>query len=88
MYEQREYAVLAAFYSRIYYDYETDVFRYYNYFDLTDPAVFDDYVRQVKARRLYDTGLSAEYGDELLTLSTCSHHTEEGRFVLVAKRIK
>ena len=34
---------------------------------------------------LYDIGITAEYGDELLVLSTCSHHTTDGRFVVVAK---
>ena len=37
---------------------------------------------------LYDTGVTAEYGDELLTLSTCDYYTDYGRFVVVAKRIK
>ena len=28
----------------------------------------------------------ADYGDELLTLSTCSYHTKNGRFVVVARK--
>ena len=35
----------------------------------------------------YDSGVTAEYGDELITLSTCASHTEDGRFVVVARRI-
>lgn len=34
---------------------------------------------------LYDLGVTAEYGDRLLTLSTCNYHTEDGRFVVVAR---
>ncbi len=41
---------------------------------------------QVKAASLYDTGVEAVYGDKLLTLSTCSYHTENGRFVVVARQ--
>ena len=37
---------------------------------------------------LFDTGVEAAYGDELLTLSTCSYHTQNGRFVLVAVRLR
>ena len=37
---------------------------------------------------LYDTGVTAQYGDELLTLSTCSYHVTNGRFVVVARRIE
>lgn len=78
------YTVLAAFYSRIYAQEEPSAFRYYQYTDLQDFKLFADYVEQVKAAALYDTGVSAEYGDCLLTLSTCSYHTENGRFVVVA----
>ena len=85
LFEHGEYAVIAAFYSRIYGEGEQG-FRYYQYTDLTDPAVFAEYMEQVKAAALYDTGFSAEYGDELITLSTCSYHTASGRFVVVAKK--
>jgi len=85
--EQRVYQVIAAFYSRVYDPEERDVFRYYEYADLTDEAVFAEYVRQVRAAAIYDTGLEARYGDELLTLSTCSYHTADGRFAVVARRI-
>ncbi|MBR0353512.1 MAG: class B sortase [Oscillospiraceae bacterium] len=85
--EEREYAVMACFYSRIYYEGEPG-FRYYDYCDLSDENVFNYYVSQAKAESIYDTGVTAVYGDEIMVLSTCSHHTEEGRFAVVAKRIK
>ena len=37
---------------------------------------------------LYDTGVTASFGDELLTLSTCDSSEQDGRVVVVAKRIK
>ena len=86
MYEERQYAIMACFYSRLFGEHESG-FRYYQYFDLTEEAVFKEYVAQTMASALYDTGVTAEYGDELLVLSTCSHHTSDGRFVVVAKRI-
>ena len=36
---------------------------------------------------LYDTGVTATYADPLLTLSTCSYHVTEGRFVVVAQAL-
>ena len=84
--ESGVYEVLAAFYSRVYRVGETDVFRYYQYADLSEAERFSEYVEQVRAAALYDTGVTAEYGDRLLTLSTCSYHTENGRFVVVAVR--
>lgn len=85
--ESGTYAVIGAFYSRVYYQDETDVFRFYSYPDLSDPTLFSEYMENVAASSLYDTGETAKYGDTLLTLVTCSYHTENGRFVVVARRI-
>ncbi len=61
-------------------------FRYYYYTDLSDRKDFDYFISNVKERSLYDTGVEAEYGDEILTLSTCSYHVRNGRFIVVAVR--
>ena len=47
-----------------------------------------DYLDQVRAAALYDTGVTAEPGDQLLTLATCSYHTADERFVVVARRVE
>ena len=87
LYEEGQYQVFAAFYSRVYYINEKNVFRFYQYIDLSDPTVFNEYLEQVKAASLYDTNLEISYGDTLLTLTTCNYHTENGRFVVVAKKL-
>ena len=80
------YEIMGAFASRVYTSADEGVFRYYQYTDLTDPDVFAEYVAQVKKSARYDTGVTAEYGDELITLSTCGYHTQDGRFVVVARK--
>ena len=60
------------------------MFRYYQYTDLTDQNRFNEYVEQIKAAALYDTDIEIQPGDQLLTLSTCSYHTKNGRIVVVA----
>ena len=85
--ERGEYEIMAAFYAKIYLTTDTGVFRWYNYTDLTDEAVFNEYIAGVEAAKLYDTGMTAEFGDELLTLSTCGKDSTQ-RFVVVAKRVK
>ena len=85
LYEYGEYEVIAAFYGKAIAEGDPG-FRYYQYTDLTDPDVFTEYMEQVRAAAIYDTGITAEYGDELITLSTCSYHTTDGRFVIVAKK--
>jgi len=86
IYETGTYEVVGAFYSRVFYQNEQGVFRFYKYTDLSSPSVFSEYVEKVKKASLYDTGISASYGDTLLTLITCSYHTEHGRFVVVARK--
>ncbi|WP_243416936.1 class B sortase [Pseudoflavonifractor capillosus] len=80
------YEVLAAFYTEIYPKDAEGVFRYYQYTTLDTPERFAEYLSNVKAAALYNTGVEAEYGDQLLTLTTCSYHTGNGRFVVVARK--
>lgn len=80
------YEIVAAFRTKIYYD-EKDGFMYYTYTDLQKKEDFDKFVEECDKIKLYDTDATAEYGDQLITLSTCAYHTYNGRFVVVAKRI-
>ncbi|MCI8620683.1 MAG: class B sortase [Clostridia bacterium] len=84
--EDAEYEILAAFRSRVYYKHEKNVFRYYFFINAENEAAFNDYVACSKRDSMYKTGVDAKYGDQLLTLSTCAYHTEDGRFAIVAKK--
>lgn len=64
-----------------------DAFPFYWFVDAASPEEFADYVSACKARALYETGVSAQYGDKLLTLSTCDNITDNGRWLVIAKRI-
>ena len=59
----------------------------YNEYATMNEEEFEEYMENVHARALYDTGVDAEYGDQLLTLSTCEYTYKNGRFVVVAKRV-
>ena len=48
---------------------------------------FNSFIEDCMSRRLYDTGVTAEYGDKLLTLFTCEYTYTNGRFVGVAKKV-
>ncbi len=83
---RRTYEVIAVFESQVYY--ETDhVFKYYHCYSIESWEEFDSFYTNIKRLSLYDTGVDAVYGDHFLTLSTCSYHTENGRFVVVAKEL-
>ena len=55
--------------------------------DAETPQEFAAYVDACKGTALYDTGVSAAYGDKLITLSTCDDSGKNSRVVVVAKRI-
>lgn len=84
---ERRYEVVAVFRSQVYK--KTDqVFKFYKFFQADTEAQFDDFYENIKKLSLYDTGVTAEYGDRFITLSTCVYHVEQGRFVVVAKEIE
>lgn len=87
LYEEREYEILAAFYDQIYYD-DQDVFKYYYFIDPQTEEEFDEGIAYFKHKSLYDTGVDAEWGDQLITLVTCSYHMDDGRFVLVGRLVE
>lgn len=82
--EEREYEILAAFYDRVYYTYET-CFKFYKFIDAEDQTQFDEAMTYYKSKSLYDTGVTAQMGDRLITLVTCAYQVENGRFVIVAR---
>ena len=67
---------------------EDQTFEYYEFYQAETEKEFLEFYENVKKIALYDTGVSAEFGDTLLTLSTCSNVGEDGRLVVVAKRVE
>lgn len=72
----------------MYYTTDTNVFRYYYFVNTNDKEEFDNYVKNSIESSLYKIGKTVEYGDQLITLSTCSYHEEDGRLAVVARKIK
>ena len=87
IYETGTYAVMYVFRSKIYSE-EEIVFKYYQFIDATSENEFNSNMEEMANMSLYDTGVTASYGDRLITLSTCDSSEEDGRFVVVAKKIK
>lgn len=85
--EDSTYEILAVFYSRVYYKSEKNVFRYYYFINAESGEEYNDYISNCKKASIYETEVSAKYGEQLLTLSTCEYSQEDGRFVVVAKKI-
>lgn len=79
------YEIFAVIHTTVQAD-SADAFPFYRFVDAAAPEEFADYVSACQARVLYDTGISAEYGDKLLTLSTCDNITDDGRLLVIAKQ--
>ena len=87
LHEEREYEIVSAFYDKVYYQHET-CFKFYQFIDARDESHFNEAMDYYYEHALYDTGVTAEYGDRLITLVTCAYHIENGRFVVVAREKK
>lgn len=85
IYGDGEYEIVSVILARALYD-DEDGFRYYGMIDPANEEEFNEYMNNIHALELYDTGVDAVYGDELLTLSTCEYSQENGRLAIVAKK--
>ncbi len=83
--EQRKYEVICAFKTVAYIN---NGFQYYNFVNSNTEEDFSAYIEKCQALSFYDTGVRAEYGDKLITLSTCEYSQNNGRLVVVAKLIE
>lgn len=86
IYNKGEYEVMYVFRSKVYSE-EDVTFKYYQFINAGSAKEFNSYMNEMAALSLYDTGVTATYGDKLLTLSTCDYQENQGRFVVVAKRV-
>lgn len=86
IYEKGTYEVMYVFRSQVYNE-DDLVFKYYQFINANSGTEFQSYMEEMKKLSLYDTGVTAGFGDSLLTLSTCDNSQKDGRFVVVAKKI-
>ncbi len=82
--EKAEYEIISVFKTTVYND---KGFKYYQYYNLEDEREFETFINKCKELSLYDTQKIAKYGDKLLTLSTCEYSQNNGRLVVVARKI-
>ena len=86
LFEENEYKVVAAMLSEVAYA-DEDVFRYYDAIDMSTEQDFEAFHDNISQNALYMLDDIA-YGDSCLILSTCDKYKEDGRFVVIAKKIQ
>ncbi len=87
IYGDGKYEVIAAFRTEIY-DKNYTGFKYYSFISAGTEEEFDTFVSECQQRTPYTISETAKFGDKLITLSTCAYHAEEGRYVVVAKKVE
>ena len=87
LYEKRIYDIIAVCLAKVEYQ-DEEGFRYYDFLDAGSQLAFDEFKENVIAMNVYGDEVDMQYGDELITLSTCNSYIEDGRMFLVAKRVE
>ena len=86
LYDQAEYEIIAVCLSKVAAGGEND-FQYYDFINAGSEEAFQLYVKRLQGMNVMGGKLDISYGDKLLTLSTCSNYTQDGRLFLVAKKV-
>ena len=84
--EKEEYEIIAVFVSQVY-KVSDKVFKYYKFYNATNETEYNDYIKNIKKLSLFDIEATAKYPDKLITLSTCEYSRENGRMVVVGRKI-
>ena len=87
IYEEAIYEIVSVFRSKVMYMTD-DSFKFYNFIEADEEDDLARYLDQIKRISLYEITPSEGLTDELITLSTCEYTEEDGRFVVVARRVK
>jgi sortase B len=56
--------------------------------EIDSPTGAQVFLEEVRARSLIDTGITAEYGDKLLSLTTCCYDFKNARLVIFAREVR
>jgi len=62
-------------------------FTYHNMIDAENKEDFDRFISKCKELAFYETGITPQYGDKIICLSTCEYTLDNGRLVIAAVRI-
>ncbi|MCR5301718.1 MAG: class B sortase [Lachnospiraceae bacterium] len=87
LYEKGKYQVMYVFGDNVYDEVEV-TFKYYQFINANSEAEWNSAMNDMSEKSLYDTGVEASYGEDIITLSTCDYEKDAERFVVVAKRVK
>ena len=86
--EDAEYEIIAVLKTRVFYKSEKNVFRYYYFVNAETEEEYNVFVENAKKESLYSIDKTAKFGEQLITLSTCSYHVKDGRFAVIGRKVE
>lgn len=88
LYEKRQYKIFAGMLINTL-EKDGELFPYHKTYNFSSEDKFIDYISQILDRTYFFTDVDFEYGDEIITLSTCWKYPDENaRFVIFARRVR
>lgn len=87
LYERGTYEIISVVKTKDYSEDESH-YRFYDHIELDSEEEFREYVDNAKKNAEFHIETTAEFGDRLITLSTCDYWTEDGRILIIAKKIR
>ena len=84
LYEYRVYKIFAVFATSANLG---EGFTYHNMIEAESEEDFNTFISTCKNLSYYDTGITPQYGDKVICLSTCEYTLDNGRLVVAAVRI-
>lgn len=81
-----EYEIFSVFHDHVR-NVDDNSFKYYNVIDIEEDE-YQNVIKILKDKSEVKVDVDIKEGDQLMMLSTCSYHQKDGRFVVVAHKIK
>ena len=60
---------------------------WYHFIEAVDESDYRNKVEEINSRALYDTGITPQYGQQLITLSTCYGSTKNDRIIVIGVEV-
>lgn len=86
LYEKGNYEIVAVVKTAVKQQEESG-FRYYWFHNYEEESEFQKFLDFIEENQIYDTGKDLVYGDTTIMLSTCEYTVDNGRLVVIARKM-
>lgn len=90
LYSESTYEIFIVTNSIVYYSDDSipeDAYLFYEHTNFDTQNNFDEYISHAKDAEFFDSEISANYQDSLITLCTCDYNAQNSRLLVIAKKI-